>query len=300
MGGGKVKVSKVAEVTKVAIVVMSFVSAVNCQLLEDTRRLLQLQGLQGPSQSVQESAVPQEVPSAVAPQQQRMFESVPLLQPAQQSAATSSAQQESGFEFKELPQKSDEVVLPSDVLVIRTAKMNYIVGVDQSGYADLPNVGVRQVSGQRVSKIEEMIFNATGEQPKIDVITSPRLSLTIQSAVPQYVSLLGDFMRPTISPPGNLGFCIGNAMGLNSTASGKLLIYTRGKVEKLDFNYIIRHQPEKLNIYLEPGTVVYAEKSSGWLSLENVGNVFSRLRDIALTVIAWIELDNYGRQRGWW
>jgi hypothetical protein len=34
--------------------------------------------------------------------------------------------------------------------------------------------------------------------------------------------------------------------------------------------------------------------------LENVGNVFSRLRDIALTVIAWIELDNYARQRGWW
>ena len=294
------RVSKVAEVTKVAIVVMSLVSAVNCQLLEDTRRLLQLQGLQGPSQSVQESAVPQEVSPAVAPQQQKMFESAPLLQPAQQPSAAPSAQQESGFEFKELPQKSDEVILPSDVLVIKTAKMNYIVGVDQNGYADLPNIGVRQISGQRVSKIEEMIFNATGKQPKIEVITSPRLSLTIQSAVPQYVSLLGDFMRPTVSPPGSLGFCIGNAMGLNQTASGKLLVYTRGKVEKLDFNHIIRHQPEKLNIYLEPGTVVYAEKSSGWLSLENVGNVFSRLRDIALTVIAWIELDNYGRQRGWW
>jgi protein involved in polysaccharide export with SLBB domain len=295
-----VKVSKVAEVTKVAIVVVSFISAVNCQLLEDTRRLLQLQGLQGPSQSVQESAVPQEVSPAVAPQQQRMFESVPLLQPAQQPSAAPSVQQESGFEFKELPQKSDEVVLPSDVLVIKTARMNYIVGVDQNGYADLPNIGVRQVSGQRVSKIEEMIFNTTGEQPKIEVITSPRLNLTIQSAIPQYVSLLGDFMRPTISPPGSLGFCIGNAMGLSQTASGKLLIYTRGKVEKLDFNYVIRHQPEKLNIYLEPGTVVYAEKSGGWLSLENVGNVFARLRDIALTVIAWIELDNYGRQRGWW
>jgi protein involved in polysaccharide export with SLBB domain len=298
-----VKVSKVAEVTEVTIVVvvvMNFVPVVNCQLLEDTRRLLQLQGLQGPSQSVQESAVPQEVSPAVAPQQQKMFESIPLLQPTQQPSAIPSVQQESGFEFKELPQKSDEVVLPSDVLVIKTAKMNYIVGVDQNGFADLPNIGVRQVSGLRVSKIEEMIFNMTGEQPKIDVITSPRLSLTIQSAVPQYVSLLGDFMRPTISPPGSLGVCIGNAMGLNQTASGKLLVYTRGRIEKLDFNYIIRHQPEKLNIYLEPGTVVYAEKSSGWLSLENVGNVFSRLRDIALTVIAWIELDNYGRQRGWW
>jgi len=297
------RVSKVTEVTKVAIVVlcvMSFISVSFCQLLEDTRRLLQLQGLQGPSQSVQESAVPQEVSSAVVPQQQKMFESAPLLQPAQQPSATPSSQQEGGFEFKELPQKSDEVILPSDVLVIKTARMNYIVGVDQNGFADLPNFGVRQISGQRVSKIEEMIFNATGEQPKIEVITSPRLSLTIQSAVPQYVSLLGDFMRPTISPPGSLGFCIGNAMGLNQTASGKLLVYTRGKIEKLDFNHIIRHQPEKLNIYLEPGTVVYAEKSSGWLSLENIGNVFSRLRDIALTVIAWIELDNYGRQRGWW
>ena len=287
-------------VTKVAIVVMSFVSVVNCQLLEDTRRLLQLQGLQGPSQSVQESVGQEEVSPAVAPQQQKMFESVPLLQPTQQTSAIPSVQQESGFEFKELPQKSDEIVLPSDVLVIRTARMNYIVGVDQSGFADLPNVGVRQISGQRVSKIEEMIFNTTGEQPKIDVITSPRLSLTVQSAVPQYVSLLGDFMRPTISPPGSLGFCIGNAMGLNQTSSGKLLVYSRGRIEKLDFNHIIRHQPEKLNIYLEPGTVVYAEKSSGWLSLENVGNVFARLRDIALTVIAWIELDNYGRQRGWW
>jgi len=294
------KVAKVTEVTIVVVVVMNFVPVVNCQLLEDTRRLLQLQGLQGPSQSVQESVGQEEVSPAVAPQQQRMFENVPLLQPAQQPSSTPSAQQEGEFEFKELPQKSDEIVLPSDVLVIKTAKMNYIVGVDQSGYADLPNVGVRQTSGLRVSKIEEMIFNVTGEQPKIDVITSPRLSLTVQSAVPQYVSLLGDFMRPTISLPGSLGFCIGNAMGLNPTASGKLLIYSRGKVEKLDFNYIIRHQPEKLNIYLEPGTVVYAEKSSGWLSLENVGNVFSRLRDIALTVIAWIELDNYGRQRGWW
>jgi protein involved in polysaccharide export with SLBB domain len=194
-----------SKMTEVAILVIGFVSVVNCQLLEDTRRLLQLQGLQGPSQSVQESVVPQEVSPAVAPQQQK-FESVPLLQPAQQPSTTPSVQQESGFEFKELPRKNDEVVLPSDVLVIRTARMNYIVGVDQSGYADLPNVGVRQISGQRVSKIEEMIFNVTGEQPKIEVITSPRLSLTIQSAVPQYVSLLGDFVRPTISPPGSLGY----------------------------------------------------------------------------------------------
>ena len=261
-------------------------NAVFGQLLDETRRLLQLQGIATQQQQDVESSVP----PVVAPQP--MYPTQPV-----SPAPTPTVGEQ--FEIKEPPERGTDKILPSDVIVIRTRAGNYVVGVDKAGYAELP-IGVRHVLGLTPQKIEEMIFDATGEQVSVEVITSPKLSGTIQTIIPQYVSLLGDFMRPTISPPGSLGFCLGNAMGLNPTASGKLRIYSRGKVQTVDYYQMLKKQPEMLNIYIEPGSVIIAEKSSGWWNLESVGNVFARLRDVALTIIAWIELDSYGRQRGWW
>jgi len=256
-----------------------FVSLVFSQgLLEETRKLLQLQGMQSEQQRQSTQQYPTE-PSVVV-----------------QPYVTSPSMSEQ-IEVKEIPKR--EMILPSDILIVRTAKVSYVIGVDKDGYAEFP-FGVRKVAGLTPLQIEEMFYTATNGKVSVEIGTSPKLSSLLPTIMPQYVSLIGDFVRPGVTPPGSLGFCIGSAMGLNQTASGKLRIYSRGKIEKLDLYHILKIQPEKLNMYIEPGSIIYAEKSSGWINLENVGNVFAKLRDVALTIIAWIELDNYARQRGWW
>ena len=262
----------------IVINIIVFVGVLFSQgLLEETRRLLQLQGMQGEQQKQTQQYYAE--PSSIS------------------SASVMDTTMNKQFEVKEVPKR--EIILPSDILFVKTEKINYAIGVDKDGYAEFP-FGVRKIAGLTPLQVEEMFFSATGEKATVEIGTSPKLSYTLATIMPQYVSLIGDFVRPGVSMPGSLGFCVGNAMGLNQTASGKLRIYTRGKIEKLDFYHILKTQPEKLNMYIEPGSIIYAEKNSGWINLETVGNVFARLRDVALTIIAWIELDNYARQRGWW
>lgn len=251
------------------------------QLLEETERILKMQALQGQRQDTTPSPRQEFHPPSSPP-------------PSVQSPMS----QEQSVIFKEEPLRKEIIVL-SDLLLI-TIDKNYVVAVDGNGYADMPILGLLKVAGLSVDDLLYRYKSVTAIPVTIQIISNPQLSLLGQSKVPQYVNVIGDFVRPGVAPPGTLGSCVANAMGLNPTATGKLYIYHRGKTEKLDFNKIMKQTPEKLNLFIPPGATLYAEKSSGSKTLEGVGGVFGRLRDISLTIIAFIELDGYAKRQGWW
>lgn len=272
----------------VCIFIFYFVSLSNAQLLEETRRLLQYQGLAGEQQP---PSRPQEFPSS---------QSVPSLSPAGPSITQPLQTPQQQIKTAEPPGDAVVTILPSDVLIIQLPGENHIIGVDKEGYANLPYVGIKKVEGLKELDIRRMIREATNQTPEVRILTSPKIDASIQFMIPQYVNIVGDFNLPTVSPPGSLSFCIAQARGLSPTATGKIYIHQRDRVWSVDFYSVIKKDPSKLNIYIPAGSTIYAEKAAGHKVLENTGSVFSRLRDIALTLIAFIELDTYGRQRGWW
>ncbi|MFA5790798.1 MAG: hypothetical protein WC976_07200 [Caldisericia bacterium] len=189
-------------------------------------------------------------------------------------------------------------IIVGDILLIDMINKRYIALVDKDGYAELPFIGRDKIIGKTTDEIRK-IFGYKQLDVIVTILTVPQGINNIQNLSSKGVTCLGEFNRQSVVAPGTLSECIGNSFGMTQAANGIIVVHKRDQKFEIDYNDYLAGKYNK-NISCETGTVLYAKKSPGAAFLDGVGPTLSKLRDMALVAIAFIELRKYGETEGWW
>lgn len=192
---------------------------------------------------------------------------------------------------------SDVKIIPEDVLIVQSEDMRDIIAVDKNGFATIPGIGDMKVSGMTAFELSELIREKTSIDNIVIIATLPQ---GVDSyTVPRGVAVIGEVNRPGVVAPGRLTDIVAQSMGTTSSFNGKVVIFRRNEHLVIKYNKILKGNYQ-YNVMCKDGDTVWFGKSTGGKFIESTSPWLGIMRDIALVIIAIVEINDLGERHGWW
>jgi len=194
------------------------------------------------------------------------------------------------------PARQNVTVQPLDVLLIMSDEASVLSVVQPDGSAILPEIGSRDVKGMKPEEIEEMILEDSGLCWTIRIATLPDGDDAYP--LPVGVAISGSISRPCVVRPGRLTQVVSDGGGYLPEFGGTISLLHRGKLTRHNYFRILRGK--ECDVICQAGDVVTLEKHYGARLIDGVRPWLDIMRDVALVMIAAIEVNNTGHTQGWW
>jgi len=194
------------------------------------------------------------------------------------------------------PARQNVTVQPLDVLLIMSDEASVLSVVQSDGSAILPEIGSRDVKGMKPEEIEEMILASSGLCRTIRIATLPEGDSAYP--LPVGVAISGSVSRPSVVRPGRLTQVVSDGGGYLPVFGGTVSLLHRGKLTR--HNYFRILTGKECDVICQAGDVVTLEKHYGARLIGGIRPWLDIMRDVALVMIAAIEVNNTGHTQGWW
>jgi len=192
---------------------------------------------------------------------------------------------------------SEVKIIPEDVLIVQSEDTRDIIAVDKNGFATIPGIGDMKISGMTAFELSELIRKKTSVDNIVIIATLPQ---GVDSyTVPRGVAVIGEVNRPGIVAPGRLTDVVAQSMGTTSSFNGKVVIFRRNENLVVKYNRILKGNYQ-YNVMCKDGDTVWFGKSTGGKFIESTRPWLGIMRDIALVIIAIVEITDLGERHGWW
>lgn len=192
---------------------------------------------------------------------------------------------------------SEVKIIPEDVLIVQSEDTRDIIAVDKNGFATIPGIGDMKVSGMTAFELSELIREKTSIDNIVIIATLPQ---GVDSyTVPRGVAVIGEVNRPGVVAPGRLTDVVAQSMGTTPSFNGKVVIFRRNENLVIKYNKILKGNYQ-YNVMCKDGDTVWFGKSTGGKFIESTRPWLGIMRDIALVIIAIVEINDLGERHGWW
>ena len=192
---------------------------------------------------------------------------------------------------------SEVKIIPEDVLIVQSEDTRDIIAVDKNGVATILGIGDIRVSGMTAFELSELIREKTSIDNIVIIATLPQ---GVDSyTVPRGVAVIGEVNRPGIVAPGRLTDIVAQSMGTTPSFNGKVVIFRRNEHLVIKYNKILKGKYQ-YNIMCKDGDTVWFGKSTGGKFIDSTRPWLGIMRDIALVIIAIVEITDLGERHGWW
>jgi len=192
---------------------------------------------------------------------------------------------------------SEVKIIPEDVLIVQSEDTRDIIAVDKNGFATIPGIGDIKVSGMTAFELSELIREKTSIDNIVIIATLPQGIDTY--TIPRGVAVIGEVNRPGIVAPGRLTDIVAQSMGTTPSFNGKVVIFRRNEHLVIKYNKILKGKYQ-YNVMCKDGDTVWFGKSTGGKFIESTRPWLGIMRDIALVIIAIVEITDLGERHGWW
>jgi len=188
-------------------------------------------------------------------------------------------------------------IIPEDVLIVQTEKTRDVIAVDKNGFATIPSMGDMKVSGLTAFELSELIREKTRIDNIVVIATLPQ---GIDSyTIPKGVAVIGEVNRPGIVAPGRITDIVAQSMGTTPSFNGKVVIFRRNEQLAIKYDKILKGKYQ-YNVMCKDGDTVSFGKSTGGKFIDSTRPWLGIMRDIALVIIAIVEINDVGERHGWW
>jgi protein involved in polysaccharide export with SLBB domain len=188
-------------------------------------------------------------------------------------------------------------IIPEDVLIIQYEDSRDVIPVDKNGMATIPGIGDVKVSGRTAYELSEFIRERTAINNVVIIATLPQ---GVESyTIPKGVAVIGEVNRPGIVAPGRLTDIVAQSMGTTPSFNGKVVIFRRNEQLVIKYDKILKGKYQ-YNLMCKDGDTVSFGKSTGGKFIDSTRPWLGIMRDIALVIIAVVEVNDLGERHGWW